>query len=137
MSDHMTAKTMSMDELSPTECWKSHWTISRFFNFKIAIYFILKISSCKVCPKTYPPNTRLKLHIGRYQEVLELIGDVFLMELFWKNPNFCPFSPIDYCLISKVLFLWGEYDRISFESVSMLNHCHESARSTDIVIIIL
>ena len=50
--------------------------------YERAIYFILKISSCKVCPKTYPPNTRLKLHIGRYQEVLELIGDVFLMELF-------------------------------------------------------
>ena len=67
------------------ECWKSHWTISRFFKFKIVIYFILKISSCKVCPKTFPPYRRVKLHIGRYQEVLELKCDIFFNGIILKK----------------------------------------------------
>ena len=49
---------------------------------------------------------------------------------YGEIPPFCVYA---ICLISKVLFLWGEYGRISFENVSMLNHCHKFARSTDIV----
>ena len=100
----------------------------KFMSKQMVIYFISNKSFCQLCHKTFSSNRSLKIHIGRNHEALRCI----LNGIFKKN-NFCSLSQIVYCLISKVLFLWGEYGRISFESVSMLNHCHKAAWSTDIV----